>query len=167
MGKEFISSLSRDNIKILKTAYKNLIKNFEIVKKNNGTFLGDHIEYILGIDKADVDFLVESKLLCKYKNVDNIGYTHTEWYLTSFLEKLVELNPLFEKEDGRFELRFKLYKIFSKKNFEDAFNWVFESDKSEWDNKLQCIKYNCGIFGNDSTNNTLEEAKKLYNFLNE
>lgn len=59
MDKEFISSLSRDNIKILKTAYKNLMKNFEIVKSNNGTFLGDHAEYILGIDKADVDFLAE------------------------------------------------------------------------------------------------------------
>lgn len=114
-----------------------------------------------------MDFLVENELLCKYKYVDNIGYTHIEWYLTSFLEKLAELGPLFDKEDGRFELRFKLYKIFSKESFEDAFNWVFESDKSEWNNKLQCIKYNCGIFDTDSSNSTLEEAKKLYNFLNE
>lgn len=162
----FVSFLTRDNIKTMKTAYENLLKNIEIIKDGQGKYYGEGVESILGISKKDVDFLKEEKLLdCSHSRYDS--FDNYVWYLSDLLERLHKYKWLYEKEEERFELRFKLYKIFNKENFEAAFDWVFSSPKSEWDKKLRCIKYHCGFTGCESTcGNTLEDAKKLYDLLN-
>lgn len=163
---DFISSLTRDNIKVMKTAYENLAKNVEVVKSCQGKYYGNDVEDILGISREGVEFLRMSHLLDRTRSqyVDDTLYV---WYLADLFGKLSKYKWLYEKEDERFELRFKLYKIFNKKNFEAAFLWVYSSPKSEWDKKLRCIQYNCNVMGCESNcKNTLEDAKKLYELLN-
>lgn len=161
--------LTREEIKIMKTAYENLLKKDKMVKAYQGEYNGsiDKVKAILGIDDGGIEFLIAKHLLinsdCKilYDNSSRI------WFLQDTLEKLAIYVPLYRKEEERFDLRFKLYKIFGKKDFDKAFDWVFSSDMGEWEHKMSCIKYNCSVFGTELTSgNTLEEAKKLYELLN-
>lgn len=163
----FVSSLTRDNIKAMKTAYENLLKNMEVIQGTQGKYYGEDVESILGISREDVDFLETNKLLDHTQSAYD-SFTDCVWYLADLLKNLLKYKWLYEKEEERFELRFKLYKIFNKKNFDAAFAWVFSSPKSEWNKKLRCIRYYCNIQGSELTcGNTLEDAKNLYDLLND
>lgn len=161
-----MTSFKREEILVMKTAYENLLKNVEFVRTNDGVYTGNNIGVFLGIDEKGVDFLMDKKFLSRTK-IDCTGWIQTKWYILDLFKKLARYEPLYKKEDERFALRFKLHKIFRKENFEKAFDWVFNSDMKDWDNKMKCINYECSIMGCELTcGDTLGEAKKLYELLN-
>lgn len=162
--------LKRGDVKTMNTAYKNLIKKLEGIKADQGVFRGseEDVKELLGIDDIGMKFLTSRHFLTQWAKRDADGVVSREWYLQDLLDKLSDYKSLYEKEEKRFDLKFKLYKIFGRQNFEEALDWVFSSDISEWEHKMSCIKYNCGVFGTELTcGNTLEEAKRLYDFLND